>query len=66
VNPIVAIILGWAIAREELRPMTAVAAAVAISGVVLIVNGTRSRRATEDDAAPVSVHDAPRHPKRTP
>jgi drug/metabolite transporter (DMT)-like permease len=62
VNPIVAIILGWAIAREELRPMTAVAAAVAISGVVLIVNGTRSRRATEDDAAPVSVHDAPRHP----
>jgi drug/metabolite transporter (DMT)-like permease len=35
----VAIVLGWAIAREEFRPMTAVAATVAISGVVLIVRG---------------------------
>lgn len=39
VNPIVAIILGWAVAGEEFRPMTVVAAAVAISGVVLIVRG---------------------------
>jgi drug/metabolite transporter (DMT)-like permease len=37
VNPIVAIVLGWAVAGEELRPLTAIASAVAISGVVLIV-----------------------------
>jgi drug/metabolite transporter (DMT)-like permease len=44
VNPVVAILLGWALAGETLGPRTALAAAVALSGVVLIVRG-RSRRA---------------------
>jgi len=42
VNPVVAVVLGWALAGEELRPFTALAAAVAISGVVLIVRGRSS------------------------
>jgi len=37
VNPIVAIVLGWAVAGEALSPRILLAAAVALSGVVLIV-----------------------------
>ena len=39
VNPVVAVILGWAVAGEEVRPLTIVAAVVALSGVVMIVRG---------------------------
>jgi drug/metabolite transporter (DMT)-like permease len=45
VNPIVAVVLGWALAGERLEPFTALAAAVAISGVVLIVRGRSSQPA---------------------
>jgi drug/metabolite transporter (DMT)-like permease len=41
VNPLVAMLLGWALAGEPLTPRTLVAAAVIVAGVVLI---TRSRR----------------------
>ncbi len=37
VNPVVAIVLGWAVAGEALSPRILLAAAVALSGVVLIV-----------------------------
>ncbi len=37
VNPIVALVLGWWLAGETLAPRTALAAVVAITGVVLIV-----------------------------
>jgi drug/metabolite transporter (DMT)-like permease len=37
VNPVVAMFLGWAFAGETLEPRTLVAAAVAITGVVLIL-----------------------------
>jgi len=35
VNPVVAVFLGWALAGEELTPLTLVAAAVIIAGVVI-------------------------------
>jgi drug/metabolite transporter (DMT)-like permease len=41
VNPVVAIVLGWAVAGESLAPRILLAAAVALSGVVLIVRGRR-------------------------
>ncbi len=36
VNPIIAVILGWAIAQEELTPRTLVAAAIIVAAVVVI------------------------------
>jgi drug/metabolite transporter (DMT)-like permease len=42
VNPVVAIVLGWAIAGEALSPRILLATAVALSGVVLIVRGRRA------------------------
>jgi drug/metabolite transporter (DMT)-like permease len=36
VNPVVAVLLGWALADEPLTPRTLVAATVIIGGVVLI------------------------------
>jgi len=41
VNPVVAIVLGWAVAGESVAPRILLAAAVALSGVVLIVRGRR-------------------------
>ncbi len=38
VNPVIAVILGWAFAGEELTLRTMIAAAVIIVGVVLIIN----------------------------
>jgi drug/metabolite transporter (DMT)-like permease len=43
VNPVVAVFLGWALAAEPVTPRTVVAAAVILTGVVLIV--TRRARA---------------------
>jgi drug/metabolite transporter (DMT)-like permease len=37
VNPVVAVFLGWALAGEPLTPRTLVAAAVTVTGVVLII-----------------------------
>jgi len=54
VNPVVAVFLGWALAGEAFPLRTMIAAAVALTGVVLIVRaGGVSRR-----AAP-SVHSVP-------
>jgi drug/metabolite transporter (DMT)-like permease len=36
VNPVIAVILGWAFAGEDLTPRMAIAAAVIVSGVALI------------------------------
>ena len=36
VNPVIAVILGWALAGEALTPRMAIAAAVIVSGVALI------------------------------
>lgn len=38
VNPVIAVVLGWAFAGEELTLRTIIAAAVIIAGVVLIIN----------------------------
>lgn len=44
VNPVVAVLLGWAVAGEELTVRTGVAAAVIVGAVLLIIT-TRGRRA---------------------
>jgi drug/metabolite transporter (DMT)-like permease len=41
VNPLVAVVLGWALAGESLSPITMLAAMVIIAGVVLIVTARR-------------------------
>jgi drug/metabolite transporter (DMT)-like permease len=56
VNPVVAVFLGWALADEPVTGRTLLAAAVIITGVVLIVSGRRPvslrSSAEPDDAAP--------------
>jgi drug/metabolite transporter (DMT)-like permease len=46
VNPVVAVFLGWLLAREEVGLRTLVAAAVIVGAVVLITLGETSRRPT--------------------
>jgi len=58
VNPMVAVVLGWAILGEHIPPMMLVASAVIIAAVATIVrNEARTRRAR--DAALVSPAPAP-------
>jgi drug/metabolite transporter (DMT)-like permease len=45
VNPIVAVILGWAVAGEPVTPRTMLAAAIILGGVAMI-SIARARRAT--------------------
>lgn len=45
VNPVVAVILGWALAGEELNPRTLVAAAIIISAVAVITSARAQRTA---------------------
>jgi drug/metabolite transporter (DMT)-like permease len=52
VNPIVAILLGWALANEPLTPRVFVAAAIIVGAVVLII-----RHGGEEEAAPASGDD---------
>jgi drug/metabolite transporter (DMT)-like permease len=53
VNPVVAVILGWAVAGEPITGRTIVAAAIIIGAVALIVTGGRPRRpAATREAAP--------------
>lgn len=42
VNPVVAVLLGWAIASEPLTPQMAAAAAIIVAGVVLITSSRQS------------------------
>ncbi|HSG82250.1 MAG TPA: EamA family transporter, partial [Gemmatimonadota bacterium] len=44
VNPVVAVLLGWALADEPLNVRTLVATAVIISGVLVILGRRRVRR----------------------
>lgn len=56
VNPVVAVVLGWAFAGEPLTPRTLVAAAVIIAGVVVII----TRRA--NPPAPSEPSETAMHP----
>lgn len=47
VNPVVAVLLGWAIGGEELSLRAVLAAAIIVSGVVLITSRNDSRGVTE-------------------
>jgi drug/metabolite transporter (DMT)-like permease len=38
VNPVIAVFLGWALAGEELTSRMLIAAAIIITGVVVIIN----------------------------
>lgn len=64
VNPIVAVLLGWALAEEPLTPRVFLAAAVIVSAVVLIVRHGGEERATaprdEGSLACVTAREAPR------
>jgi drug/metabolite transporter (DMT)-like permease len=54
VNPVVAVFLGWAFARESVTPRTLLAAAVIVAGVVVItsVQARANRAAKRDEDAP--------------
>lgn len=49
VNPVVAVLLGWAVAGERVTGMTLVAMAVIVAAVVLIVSAPRSTAARRGD-----------------
>lgn len=52
VNPVVAVMLGWALAGEELTPRTMLAAAIIVGSVVLLTLGPR-RRVEPEPAIPL-------------
>jgi drug/metabolite transporter (DMT)-like permease len=59
VNPVVAVILGWAIAGEPFTARTAFAAAVILAGVAIITlanvpSAAKSRAGAETQRQPVS------------
>ena len=55
VNPVVAVLLGWAMLGEELTARTALAGAVIVSGVALIVVAPKRRRGAKPLPAAVPV-----------
>jgi drug/metabolite transporter (DMT)-like permease len=48
VNPVVAVFLGWALAAEPVTPRTIVAAAIILTGVVLIVRHRAAGRPSDE------------------
>ena len=54
VNPLVAVVLGWAVVGESLSAGTMLAATVIIAGVVLIVTNRRRARSESQQIAPAS------------
>jgi drug/metabolite transporter (DMT)-like permease len=54
VNPVIAVLLGWAFAGEPLTMVMIVAAAIIIGGVVLIIN-SQTKRNLKEKKAPVTV-----------
>ena len=58
VNPVVAVLLGWAIAHEQVSSRTVVAAAVIVGSVALITWAT-TRKAASPPAAGALPHPAP-------
>ena len=51
VNPVVAVVLGWAMANEELTPRMIGAAAIIVAAVALITTGRTTARTTEEAPA---------------
>jgi drug/metabolite transporter (DMT)-like permease len=62
VNPAVAVLLGWALAGEEVGPMTLIAGAFILTGVILIIGQRSGGAAPEPKRIPsaeeLSVRDA--------
>lgn len=58
VNPVVAVVFGWAFGGESLTAMVLLAAAVIVSGVYLVVTGKKLAR-TEASGEPTVVRMAP-------
>jgi drug/metabolite transporter (DMT)-like permease len=59
VNPLVAVILGWALAGEAFTPRMALAAAVVVTGVAMITLGQHGEaRADRDEAAELASRTA--------
>lgn len=59
VNPVVAVVLGWALAGESLTPMTLVAAGVIILGVIITTTARgREAASAEPEAPPVLAQPA--------
>jgi drug/metabolite transporter (DMT)-like permease len=54
VNPVIALVLGWALAGEAFTPHTIVAAAVIILGVVLIITSQSREQAAAKSPPPQS------------
>jgi drug/metabolite transporter (DMT)-like permease len=57
VNPVVAVFLGWALAAEPVTPRTIVAAAIILTGVVLIVRHRASKTPPDVPAVVPIAHD---------
>jgi drug/metabolite transporter (DMT)-like permease len=60
VNPVVAVFLGWALAAEPITPRTIVAAAIILTGVVMIVRNRASA------SPPAEMQMAPASPEGEP
>lgn len=60
VNPFVAVILGWALAGEQLTPRMLAAGAAIVLAVVLIVRGTHVQAPSRPPAPATPVRAAPR------
>jgi drug/metabolite transporter (DMT)-like permease len=59
VNPVVAVLLGWALAGEAVTPRTVLAAAVIVTAVVVIVTSRSRRGAPRRAAEPAVANDEP-------
>ncbi|MGH9941028.1 MAG: EamA family transporter [Pyrinomonadaceae bacterium] len=49
VNPVVAVLLGWAVAGEQMTPRTLAAAAVIVGAVVITISGKKAKSQREDE-----------------
>lgn len=59
VNPVVALLLGWALAGEPLSPRTLIASTVILGAVVLITTQRRSPQPRSDEGEPTRASQAP-------
>lgn len=58
VNPVVAMLLGWAVVGEQVTGRMMLAAAIAVAGVALVLVPRRRRAATGDEVRPVDAAHA--------